>query len=262
MATSLFELPHPWVVWAERLRLPVSRILWQLRSVLNLREATEALEVEDYNTAERLFVTVIATDASRSTRLMAYHGAVIARLRLGRYQEALELANDARVLLITADPAQAPDEAERSAGATLDEARRFAEWAVSHPRAAAKLQEQERREKEAHAEEQDKLESIPLGWASTWPESMQLSYRLVVHGVMAAGLVAAAADRLASAKKLLHAALLAARYDRRIERDVYWHLSRVAEQLGLGDEARRHREQYEQLNEKVRITLRRLRWTN
>lgn len=249
----------------DRFRSPVSRFLGQLRGVMMLRDATEALEVEDYQGAERLFLQSLAADASRTTRLMAYHGAVVARLRLGRYEGALQLAKDASVLLTVEGPPEALGEEDRAASEALDEARRFAEWALSRPHAAQRLREREQRAQASTEQDLEELidpEVAPLGKSTQWPRSVQASYRLAVHGLMAAGLVAAAADQLASARRLLRAALVAARYDQRIERDVYWHLSRIDEQLGMAREAEADRERYEQLNKRVRHTLRRLRWTN
>lgn len=230
-----------------------------------LRDATEALEVEDYQAAEMLFMRVLGMDASRTTRLMAYHGAVVSRLRLGQYEAAVQLVDDAFGLLLSRGGREALSTDDRAAHDALEEARKFGRWAVDHPQAAAELRRLEWRswltaQREHHALQDPEV--APLGQSTQWPDALQSGYRIAVHGLLAAGLVAAAADQLAGARKLLRTALYVSRYDHRIERDVCWHLSRVDEELGLPEEADRHRARYERLNERVKQALRRLRWTN
>lgn len=251
--------------WVRPLSRPLARLTGQLRGVMLLRGATEALEVEDYPQAESIFMRVLGMDATRATRLMAYHGAVVSRLRLGRYDEAVQLADDASFLLLSGGGVETLSADDRVAHDALDEARKFGRWALDHPRAAAQLRQQERQQRQTAQRDHRTLpdaEEAPLGESTRWPEPIQSGYRAAVHGMLAAGLVAAAADQLAPARKLLRAALALARYDHRIERDVCWHLYRVDEELGLDDEADRHRARYEALNERVKQTLRRLRWTN
>jgi hypothetical protein len=250
---------------ASPLGRPISRLVGQIRGVMLLRDATEALEVEDHVTAEGLFMRVVGMDATRATRVMAYHGAVVSRLRLGRYQEAVQLADDAFLLLLAGGSPEALSADDRAAHDALADARKFGRWALDHPRAATDLRQrdrQQRRQALRDAGAHPDAEESPLGQSAQWPDPLQSGYRVAVHGLLAAGLVAAAADRLVPARKLLRAALYAARYDHRIERDVCWHLSRVDAELGLSEEADRHRARYEQLNERVKQTLRRLRWTN
>lgn len=244
---------------------PLARLTGQIRGVMLLRDATEALEVEDYRAAEALFLRVLGMDATRTTRLMAYHGAVVSRLRLGLYEAAVLLADDASMLLLSRGAPETLSTDDRTAHDALEEARKFGRWAIDHPQAAAGLRQRERRlrltaqrERRAHMDP----EVAPLGQSTQWPDALQSGYRFAVHGLLAAGLVAAAADQLVGARKLLRTALYVSRYDHRIERDVCWHLSRVDEGLGLRDEADRHRARYEQLNERVKQTLRRMRWTN
>jgi hypothetical protein len=244
---------------------PMARLVGQLRGVMLLRDATEALEVEDYRSAEVLFMQVLGMNATRTTRLMGYHGAVVSRLRLGRYEAAVQLADDASGLLLSRGPRDGLPADERVAHDALKEARKFGRWAIDHPQAAAELRQQDRQEQLTAQRDLSALvdpEIAPLGRSTQWPDTLQSSYRIAVHGLLAAGLLAAAAAQLVPAKKLLHAALYFSRYDHRIERDVCWHLSRVDDELGLRDEADRHRARYEQLNERVKQTLRRMRWTN
>jgi len=251
-------LARPWA-------RPLARMTGQFRGVMLLRDATGALEVEDYRAAEDLFMRVLGMDATRTTRMMAYHGAVISRLRLGQYGAAVQLVDDAFVLLLARggkDRLSADDQVAHDA---LADARKFGRWALDHPQAAEDLHQRERQERLTPRSErgvQPESEASPLGQSTQWPDPLQSGYRVAVHGLLVAGLVAAAADRLEGAHKLLRTALYVSRFDHRIERDVCWHLSRVDEELGLRDEADRHRARYEQLNERVKQTLRRLRWTN
>lgn len=251
-------LAHPWA-------RPLARVTGQFRGVMLLRQATEALEVDDYRAAEAFFLRVLGMDATRTTRLMAYHGAVVSRLRLGQYDAAVQLVDDAFMLLLAGRGRQGLSAEDQVAHDALEEAHKFGRWAIGHPQAAAELRRRERqdrltaqREQRANADP----EAAPLGQSTQWPDPLQSGYRIAVHGILAAGLVAAAADQLGGARKLLHTALYVSRFDHRIERDVCWHLSRVDEELGLRDEADRHRARYEHLNERVKQTLRRLRWTN
>jgi len=267
------NLARPWVgplarPWVRSVARPLARLTGQLGGVMLLRDATEALEVEDYEAAEGLFLRVLGMDASRSTRVMAYHGAVVSRLRLGRYEEAVRLVDDAFGLLLSLGGREALSKDDRAAHDALQEAREFGQWAVDHPQAAADLRQRERRERRMRLSDQRERDAVaepevaPLGQSSQWPEALQSGYRVALHGLVAAGLVAAAADQLAGARNLLRAALYVSRYDHRIERDVCWHLSRLDEELGMPEEADRHRARYERLNERVKQTLRRLRWTN
>ncbi len=251
------SLAHPWA-------RPLARLSGQLRGVMLLRDATEALEVEDYPSAEEVFMRVLGMDATRATRLMAYHGAVVSRLRLGRYDDAVQLADDAFLLLLSRGPVEQLSEEERAAHDALQEARNFGRWAVNHPQTASEIRQRELKERQAARQDRKLLEPevAPLGESTQWPETLQSGYRVAVHGLLAVGLLAAAVDQLLPARKLLHAALYVSKYDHRIERDVCWHLCRVDEELGLQDEADRHRTRYEQLNQQVKQTLRRLRWTN
>lgn len=251
--------------WARPFSRPLARLTGQLRGVMLLRDATEALEVEDYPEAESIFMRVLGMDASRATRLMAYHGAVVARLRLGRYDQAVQLADDAFILLLSGGGMEALSADDRVAHDALEEARKFGRWALDHPQAAAAVRKKERQQRQVDRRDHRALqdaEEAPLGESTRWPEPLQSGYRAAVHGLLAAGLVVAAAEQLSPARRLLRAALALSRYDHRIERDVCWHLYHVDEELGLDDEADRHRARYEQLNERVKHTLRRLRWTN
>ncbi len=244
---------------------PLVRATGQLRGVMLLRDATGAMEVEDYRAAEALFMRALGIDAPWTTRLMAYHGAVVARLRLGRYEAAVQLAEDALALWLSRWEEEVLSADDRVAHDALREARKFGRWAVDHPHAAAELRRRERRERLAAREEHRTLEDseiAPLGQSTQWPDLLQSGYRAAVHGLMAAGLVAAAADQLPGARRLLRTALYVSRYDHRMERDVCWHLTRVDEVLGLPDEADRHRARYEHLNERVKQALYRIRWTN
>lgn len=251
-------LARPWA-------RPLARMTGQFRGVMLLRDATGALEVDDYRAAEALFVRVLGMDATRTTRMMAYHGAVISRLRLGQYGAAVQLIDDAFVLLLARGGRDQLSADDRVAYDALADARKFGRWALAHPQAAEDLRRRERQERVAPRPDGGGLpevEAAPLGQSTQWPDPLQSGYRVAVHGLLAAGLVAAAADRLVGAHKLLRTALYVSRFDHRIERDVCWHLSRVDEELGLREEADRHRARYEQLNERVKQTLRRLRWTN
>lgn len=251
-------LAHPWA------RL-LARVTGQFRGVMLLRQATEALEVDDYQAAEALFMRVLGMDATRTTRFMAYHGAVVSRLRLGQYEAAVQLVDDAFLLLLAGGGRHGLSAEDQVAHDALEEARKFGQWAMDHPQAAADLRRRDRRDRRTAQRElraQLDPEAAPLGQSTQWPDPLQSGYRVAVHGILAAGLVAAAADQLEGARKLLQTALYASRFDHRIERDVCWHLSRVDEELGLRDEADRHRARYEHLNERVKQALRRLRWTN
>ncbi len=251
-------LAHPWAK-------PLARATGQIRGVMLLRDATEAMEVEDYRAAEALFMQVVGMDAPWTTRLMAYHGAVVSRLRLGRYEAAVQLADDALGLWKSRWEYEALSTDDRLAHDSLEEARKFGRWATAHPHAAAKIRRREQSERLAAQSERRALtdsEVALLGQSTQWPGFLQSGYRVAVHSLMAAGLLAAAADQHTGAQKLLHTALYVSRYDHRLERDVCWHLTRVDEVLGMSDEADRHRARYEHLNERVRQALRRMRWTN
>jgi hypothetical protein len=251
-------LARPWA-------RPLARATGQIRGVMFLRDATEAMEVEDYRVAEALFMRVLGMDAPWTTRLMAYHGAVVSRLRLGRYAEAVQLADDALGLWVSGRERDSLSTDDRVAHDALMEARKFGRWAVDHPYAAGEMRQRERRDRRSAQQDPRLLtesETAPLGQSTQWPTLLQSGYRIAVHGLMAAGLVAVAANQPSGARALLRTALVASRYDHRLERDVCWHLTRVDEVLGMQTEADRHRARYEHLNERVRKALRRMRWTN
>ncbi len=218
------------------------------------------MEVEDFEGALAAFQQVLGLDVPADTRLLAYHGTVIALLRLGRHKRALSLIGDARTLL-AAWPSEPEAESEvASAREALDQAHAFASWAVEHPLQAGALRDREL--KERMSTEGDPAPETPLGRAWAWPPPLRAVYRLLVSTLVTAGLAVAAAERQEMARQVLLAARLAARFDRRLERDVWWHLSRLQDQLGRDEEARISRERYEQMNGEVRSALRRRRWTN
>ncbi len=243
------------------------RLLWQravhlatqARTAWLLRTATERMEVEDFEGALDLFEQVIGVDAPRETRLLAYHGMIIALLRLGLYQQALVTSDDTAVLLQAWPPEGHSDEVH-TAREAIEQARGFAQWALAHPSQAAALRDHELESRMDGPEESPT--PLPLGRATGWPAPLRLLYRLSVQTLLTAGLMVQATERGELARTLLRAAGEAARYDRRLERDVYWHLSRLDEQLGRPEEAQASRDRYEQLHDEVRQVLRRLRWTN
>jgi len=231
----------------------------QLRSALLLRGATEAMEVEDFDGAHERFRVVLGLDAPPETRLMAYHGAVIALLRLGRYSEALSLGKDAQMLL-RAWPEGEGRDVIGTAREALEQAESFARWALSHPLQAREIREREK--SESVGDPATPSAPLPLGHASGWPAPLRVGYQLLINGLVTSGLVVAAANRREMARRLLLVARYASQLDRQLERDVLWHLSRVDEQLGRHLEAQSSRARYELLNQEVRSALRRLRWTN
>jgi tetratricopeptide (TPR) repeat protein len=242
------------------------RLLWQraahlatqARTAWMLRTATERMEVEDFESALALFEQVIGVDAPRETRLLAYHGKIIALLRLGSYRQALVTSEDA-VGFLHAWPPESRAEEVDTAREAIEQASGFAQWALAHPSQAAALRDRELESRMEGPEESPT--PLPLGRATGWP-ALRLLYQLSVQCLLAAGLMVQATERGELARTLLRAAGEAARYDRRLERDVYWHLSRLDEQLGHAKQAQASRERYQQLHDEVRQVLRRLRWTN
>jgi tetratricopeptide (TPR) repeat protein len=244
---------------SQELRQRAQRLVAQVRSAWLLRIATERMEEEDFEGALEQFQQAIAVDAPTEIRLLAYHGTVIALLRLGKYQESLVVSEDARTLLRVWPP-EAESEEVTAAREALQQARDFAQWALDHPLQAAAVRD---REMEGRMEGPSGSPApLPLGRAEAWPVPLRTLYRLAVHSVVTAGLMLQAAERGELARKLLRAAGEAARFDRRLERDVYWHLSRLDDTLGHEKEARDSRQRYERLQQEVRQVLRRLRWTN
>lgn len=238
---------------------PIGRIRAQVAAVLRLRRASEAMEVEDFGTARREFLAAAAMEAPRLTRIMAYHGAVIAELRLARYDEALALAQDASTLISSDSAASGQAEFAQTRQA-LDEAGRFARWALKHPGRARALQEREARAWRSRLRGGQQKNDPDL--AASWPGPLRTGYRLVVQGLTAIGLVAAASQWLGPARWVLAATQRVARYDRSCERDVCWHLTQVCQRLGESDEAERQLARYRSLDQEVRQTLIRRRWTN